>query len=146
MLRYVERARRDWVYWRTMASSKFFRILLLAGRVAVCRLAAAERVPEWAGGSFCSVTRTAGELSVVCAESAVPGGVPCEGAWRALQVEGPLDFALTGVLASLAVPLAEAGVSIFAISTFDTDYVLVKEESLARAVNALRAAGHEVET
>jgi hypothetical protein len=81
---------------------------------------------------------------VVCAESAVPSGVRCERAWRALRVEGPLDFALTGVLASLAVPLAKAGVSIFATSTFDTDYVLVKEELLEQAVNALRLAGHEV--
>lgn len=81
---------------------------------------------------------------MVCAESAVPAGLRCERAWRALRVEGPLDFALTGVLASLALPLAEAGVSIFAISTFDTDYVLVQEENLERAVNALRLAGHEV--
>lgn len=127
-----------------MASSNFFRILLLPERLAICRLAGTEPVPEWAGGSFCSVTRAADELSVVCAESAVPASVPSEGGWRALQVHGPLDFALTGVLASLAVPLAQAGVSIFAISTFDTDYVLVKEESLDRAVNALQLAGHVV--
>jgi pyrimidine operon attenuation protein/uracil phosphoribosyltransferase len=127
-----------------MPGSNFFRILLLPERLAICRLAAADPVPEWAGGSFRSITRTAGELSLVCAQSSVPDGVPCERGWRALQVEGPLDFALTGVLASLAVPLADAGVSIFGLSTFETDYVLVKEEALERAVNALQVAGHEV--
>jgi len=86
----------------------------------------------------------AAELSVVCADAAVPDGVRAERGWRALTVVGPLDLALTGVLASLAVPLAEAGVAIFAIATFDTDYLLVRRERLSDAVTALRAAGHRV--
>jgi hypothetical protein len=119
---------------------------LLPGRYAVCRLEADAGVPAWVGtGPFVSVTRTDGELSVVCAEEFVPDGTNCENGWRIFQVAGPLEFSLTGVLAAIAAPLADAGVSIFAISTFDTDYVLVKEESLAKAAEALGGAGHEVD-
>ena len=113
---------------------------LLPHRYAVCRLAADADVPA----AFFSVTRTPDELSVVCAEQDVPDDTKCEGGWRIFQVAGPLEFSLTGVLADIAAPLASASVSIFAISTFDTDYVLVKEENLARAVEALRGAGHRV--
>lgn len=90
------------------------------------------------------MVRTAAETTVVCAEETVPGDVRAERGFRALAVAGPLDFALTGVLAALALPLAEAGVSIFAVSTYDTDHVLVREERLEEAVAALRAAGHRV--
>jgi hypothetical protein len=113
---------------------------VLPGRYAVCRLTADAEVPP----AFFSVTRTADELSVVCAEGCAPEGSPCERGFRILQVAGPLEFALTGVLAGIAVPLAQAGMSIFAISTFDTDYVLVKEDNLATAMEALRDAGHRV--
>jgi len=113
---------------------------VLPGRFAVCRLAADAAVPA----TFFSVTRTPDELSVVCAEELAPEGARCENGWRILQVAGPLDFSLTGVLAAIAAPLANAGVSIFALSTFDTDYVMVKEANLAKAVEALRAAGHRV--
>lgn len=118
---------------------------VLPGAFAVCRLPAGKTLPPWAlSGPFSSVTQTQEELSVVCLESAVPVGVRSEGGWRGLQVVGPLDFALTGILCSLAAPLAEAGISIFAISTFDTDYLLVKAVDLAAAVDALRQAGHHV--
>ena len=120
-------------------------LALLEGRFAVCRLAPGDEIPAWAnGGAFTSITRTRDELSVVCAEGAVPEGTRCENGWRIFQTEGPLDFALTGILASVAVPLAAAGVSIFAVSTFDTDYVMVREENVARAIAAQRAAGHQV--
>lgn len=82
----------------------------------------------------------------MCEEAAVPAEIHCEPGWRALGVEGPLDFGLTGVLSSIAQPLADAGVSIFAVSTFDTDYVLVRESSLVAAVRALEGAGHVVES
>ena len=83
-------------------------LLLLDGRFGVCRLAPGSEVPAWASdGTFTSVTRTRDELSVVCAESAVPEGIRCEGGWRVFRIEGPLDFELTGILASVAVPLAE---------------------------------------
>ena len=120
---------------------------LLDGRLAVCRLAPGEDPPAWVFGvgGFWSVTRTATEWSVVCAEGIVPAGVRSEAGWRILQVAGPLDFGLTGILASIAVALAEAGISIFALSTYDTDYVMVKEENVEVAVRALEAAGHRVE-
>ncbi len=117
---------------------------LLPGNFAVCRLPAKEPVPAWAVGDFVSITRTPEELSVVCHEDLVPAGVRSERGWRCLQVRGTLDFALVGVLASLVGPLAEAGVSVFAVSTFDTDLLLIKDASSARAIEALRAAGHEV--
>ena len=120
---------------------------LLKGRFAVCRLAPGHEVPAWAsGGAFASITRTGDELSVVCAEGAVPEGTRCERGWRILRIEGPLNFELTGILASVGAPLAAAGVSIFAVSTFDTDYVLVREETVERAIAALGAAGHGVST
>lgn len=123
---------------------------VLAGRYAVCRLEAEEAVPASVLAphrrdpypGFASVTRTARELSVVCEEDRLPEGTRREGGWRVLEVEGPLDFGLTGILAEIAAPLAQVGVSIFSVSTYDTDYVLVKEENLAKAVEALRAAGH----
>jgi hypothetical protein len=99
-----------------------------------------------AGGEFTSITRTADELSVVCSESAVPQGAECETGWRILKIEGPLDFALTGILLSVAKPLADAGVSIFTVSTYDTDYVMVKEQDIDKAMRALTAAGHRVRT
>ncbi len=120
-------------------------LFLLEGRFSVCRLAPTDDVPAGAAaGAFTSITRTREELSIVCEEGAVPDGTRCEGGWRVLQIEGPLDFGLTGILASVAQPLAAAGVSIFALSTFDTDYVMVKEESVEKAVAALAAAGHRV--
>ena len=118
---------------------------VLPGRLAVCRLPADAPIPGWVlVGAVVSVTRTTDELSVVCPEESVPDEVQAERGWRALRVIGALAFALTGVLASLAVPLAEAGVSIFALSTYDTDYVLVRENDLPRAVAALVYAGHTV--
>ncbi len=113
--------------------------------MSVCQLHPESEIPEWAvTGGFYSVTRTRDELSVVCAEEEVPEGVRSEGGWRALMLEGPFEFSEVGVLASVAAPLAEAGVGVFAVSTFDTDYVLVKEEKLESAVAALRGRGHEV--
>jgi len=114
----------------------------LDGRFAVCRLPAGAGVPGWAaGGPLVSITRTAEELSVVCRDEAVPDGVRCERGWRCLRVAGVLDFSLTGVLASLLGPLAAAGVSVFVVSTFDTDYLLVKEDKWAEATEVLRRAG-----
>lgn len=92
------------------------------------------------------MTRTADELSVVCAGANVPAAVQAERDWCVLKVRGPLDFAQTGVLARLAAPLAAAGVPIFVLSTFDTDYLLVRAARLVDALAALRDAGHEVET
>src|SRR5512147_1015562 len=117
---------------------------VLPETLAICRLEREASVPEWAMGEFVSITRTPDELSIVCNEQAVPSDVKADRGWRALKIEGPLDLALTGVLASIAVPLAEARINIFAISTFDTDYVLVKGDRLAGTITVLRSAGHRV--
>lgn len=121
------------------------KLVVLEDEMALVRLRPTDAVPAWAQqGSISSVTRTAEELSVVCAAAGVPPSVRAERGWRCLRVAGRLDLALTGVLASLAGPLAVAKVSIFAISTYDTDYVLVREEQLEAAIQCLRAAGHDV--
>ncbi len=118
---------------------------ILPDTLAICRLSPDEDVPEWAMiGEFVSITHTPDELSIVCAEENVPSDVKADRGWRALRVEGPLDLALTGVLASLANPLAEAQINLFAVSSFDTDYLLVKGYNLTRACEALRRAGHAV--
>ena len=119
----------------------------LPGKFAVCRLEPDVAPPTWATtGTFFSITRTSEELSIVCDQAVVPGGVPSEHDWRCFKLAGPIPFSAVGVLASLVQPLADAGISIFAISTFDTDYFLVKEENIERAVAALRQAGHTVES
>ena len=119
---------------------------VVTGSFAICRWAADEPLPSWVmQGPFFSVTRTPAELSAVCDADAVPPGVKAEGPWAMLAVRGPLAFEMTGVLAGLATPLAAAGISIFALSTYDTDYVLVRHHHLERAVRALRQAGHTVE-
>jgi len=117
----------------------------LDGRWAVCWLEPGAPLPPWVERSrrLTSVTRTRSELSIVCDEAIVPPDVRREGGWHALEVAGPLDFSLVGVLSSLVSPLAEAGVSVFAISTFDTDYLLVRD--LERGLDALRGAGHRVD-
>jgi hypothetical protein len=124
------------------------KLLLLPGLFAVCQLDPTASLPAWviAGSSaLVSVTRTAHELSIVCAQDNAPEeDARCERDWRCLMVEGPLDFSLTGVLSVLLTPLAEAGVSIFALSTFDTDYLLVRAAQLDLAVEALSVAGHPV--
>ena len=125
-------------------------LVVLPETLAICRLEHAARVPEWASddiatGNFISITRTRDELSIVCNERDVPSGVKTDRGWRALKIEGPLDLSLTGVLASIAVPLAEARINIFAIATFDTDYVLVKADRVAEAIGVLRSAGHHVQ-
>jgi len=112
--------------------------------LAVARLAPDAEVPGWANGPLTSITRTAEELSIVCAEKNVPGETTAERGWRALSVAGPLDFELTGVLASLTGPLAAAGIPVFGISTYDTDYLLVRATDLPAAVDVLLAAGHRM--
>ncbi len=94
---------------------------------------------------FFSITRTADELSIVCPQESVPEGVPCERGWSCLRVAGTIPFSVIGVLSSLTSPLANAGISVFAISTFDTDYLLIKVKDWARAVDVLRRQGHTIQ-
>ena len=121
-------------------------LLVLDGSIAICRLEASAAIPTWAAtGSIFSITRTNDELSIVCLQSSVPQGVRSEGGWRCLRVAGAMDFSQVGILASLVGPLAETGISVFAVSTFDTDYLLVKEADFEKARTALREAGHTIQ-
>ena len=121
------------------------RMSVAAMDLAIARLEAGSAVPAWAlAGGFFSITRTPDELSVVTEHTRIPSGVPADGGWCALKVEGPLPLSAVGVLHSITGPLARAGISIFAVSTHDTDYLLVKAEAMERAVQALSAAGHTV--
>ena len=119
---------------------------LLPDTLAICRLEADAPVPEWVNdsGGFVTVSRTTEELSITALQRVVPPEVRCERDYRAFRVRGPLPLDLIGILAAIANPLADAGLGIFAISTFDTDYVLVKSRDLAVAVAALETAGHQV--
>lgn len=120
---------------------------ILSASLAICRLSPDGEIPRWvwADRAFLSITHTPDELSIVCPADRVPLDVRCEKGWAAFKVKGPLDFSLSGVLTALAGPLAESGIPIFAISTFDTDYLLVREKDLPRATEVLRENGHSVE-
>jgi hypothetical protein len=127
-------------------SSRRFNLTVLPDSFALVRLAADAPVPSWATqGEFFAITRTRDELSIVCLATQVPSGVLAETGWRALKVKGPFALSEIGVLATLATALANADVSLFAISTFDTDYLLVSEKQLDAAIAALRGAGHRIE-
>lgn len=118
---------------------------VLAGNFGVCRLDSGSGIPEWAlECDFYSITSTPDELSIVCPEADVPGNVICERGWKGLKVEGPLDFGLTGILAGISAVLAGKEVSIFALSTYDTDYILVRKKDLETAVEALGEAGYVI--
>ena len=118
-----------------------FELKLLPDHYVVCQLAPDEPVPTWALGDLVSTTRTPEELSIVCRDTDVPGEVQSEPGWRCLRIAGKLDFSLVGVIAKITTVLADAGVSVFAISTFDTDYFFVREIDLDRAIEAWNEAG-----
>jgi hypothetical protein len=118
------------------------RFRALAGLYAVCRLSPDSTVPSWATGPFINVTLTDDELAVICPADAVPAAIRAERDWRVLKLVGPFPFTATGVLASLANPLASAGISLLSIATYDTDYFLVKSDVFEDAVSVLTNAGH----
>lgn len=119
---------------------------ILPESLAICRLDKDAGIPDWAlGARFVSITRTSEELSVVCPQSQVPEDVTQDAGWRCLKVEGPLDLSGTGVLASLTAPLAQERISIFAVSTYDTDYLLVKQRDLEKAVRVLSQNGYQIQ-
>lgn len=111
---------------------------ILPEKLGICRLDKNSPVPDWTEKiSFCSIARTKDELSIVCPQDKIPAGVLVEKNWRAFKVEGPLGFSLTGIVASLSKPLAEAEISIFYISTYETDYLLAEEKNFAKAQKIL---------
>ncbi len=121
------------------------KLLLLPDLLAVCRLERGQEIPAWAtGGDFYSVSRIREELSIICASSSVPENVRASRGWRAIKIEGPLDLDLVGILVSVAVPLAHAGIGILPVGTFDTDYILVRDRQLGEALKALRATGFNI--
>lgn len=126
-------------------SARPLRLLVVEGSFAICKLPIGSPIPQWATqGDLFSITGTTDELSIVCGEDQVPEGINCEKDWRCLRVAGAMAFTVVGVLASMTAPLASAGISLFAISTFDTDYLLVKAADFVRAITVLRSAGYDV--
>ncbi|MBW1982799.1 MAG: ACT domain-containing protein [Deltaproteobacteria bacterium] len=122
-----------------------FTISLFPEIYAICRLPAGSEVPCWVSGrEFLSVTHTEEELSIVCQQDKVPPEIECERGWRCLKIEAHLDFALLGVLASLTTALAGRGISVFVVSTFQTDYLLVRDRQADRAVAVLTGLGHDL--
>ena len=122
-----------------------FRLSVLRERFAICRLDHDAPIPGWAlTGSFVSVTRTAEELSILAPEADIPDTTKCVRGWNCLKLEGTFDLSSIGILASLTGPLAHEGISVLALSTFETDYLLVKAEDLAHAIRVFGEAGHQV--
>jgi hypothetical protein len=116
---------------------------LLTGSYAICRLSADAALPSLpAPGGFWSATRTANELSIICASDDVPADARAERGYRGLVVRGPLAFSQIGIVAALSTVLAAASISIFAVSTYDTDYVFVRGTEMDRTIEVLRNAGH----
>ena len=123
------------------------RLIRHSTRLAIVKLPPDSAVPPWAQlGAFSSVTRTPTELSIVCDIRSIPADLPRPEPWIRLEVEGPLSFSLVGVLAALAVPLSEAGVSVFPIGTHDTDHLLIRSREEQHARDALTDGGHEIVT
>ncbi len=124
---------------------KKLNLSLLPHMYAVCQLHPDKHIPYWSLlGDFVSLTRTHEELSIVCQQDNVPDDIEAERGWRCLQVQGAFDFSATGVHASLAIPLAEAEISVLAIATYATDYLLIKEQNVERALKVLEQAGHHI--
>ena len=121
--------------------------LFVAGNVCHLSVRPRHSFAEWVqANSFFSVTNTSEDLSLVCLMESVPSDVEADRDWRCFKLQGPIPFSLTGILNSLTMPLAQANLGIFAISTYDTDYVLVKQEVLPQALSALTEAGHTIHT
>jgi hypothetical protein len=121
------------------------KLSLLPDLLAVCRLEPGQEIPTWATeGDFSCLSQIKGELSAICASSSVPENVRASRGWRAIKIEGPLDLDLVGILVSVAVPLAHAGIGILPVGTYDTDYILVRDRQLAEALKALRTTGFNV--
>ena len=119
--------------------------ILLPNTFAIVRMAATESTPRWAkGGPLVSITRTESELSIVCREALVPAGTHADRGWQSLRVEGAMPLTMVGVAAEFTKILAKAGISVFIIATFDTDYILIKGDRVTAAIDALRSAGHNV--
>ena len=124
---------------------KILTMKLIKEKYGVCRINPNELIPEWAQNSdFFSITKTCDELSIVCSQDAIPNDIKCEKDWKILKIEGPLDFSLVGILSSISTILAQKGISIFAISTYDTDYIFVKNKDIDNAIESLIKERYEI--
>ncbi len=121
-------------------------LLLFEDVFAICRLDRDAPVPEWATrGHFFSVARTPDELSVVCPQTSVPKTNDCETGWRCLKIESPFEFDLSGMISSIAAPVAEADIDVFVVATQDSDYFMVRGRDLERTISMLSERGYRVE-
>lgn len=122
-----------------MANNTKLALSILPDKIGICHLDKNSPIPDWAQGesNFTSVTRTMNELSIILPQEKIPGGILAEKDWRVFKVQGPLGFSLTGIVASLAKPLADEQISIFYVSTYETDYLLVEDKNLAKAKEIL---------
>jgi len=121
------------------------RLRLLPETYSICQLDSQAPVPDWATGPFVSVTRTVEELSIVCPQRQVPDDVKSEDQWCCLRLAGPFPFSEVGVIAAVVAPLADSGVPVFVISTFNTDWLLIQKSFQEQAVSVLRTAQHDIE-
>ncbi len=122
-----------------MAKKRKLTLSVLPEVFGICHLAKNSPIPDWMRKplGFSSITRTDDELSIVCSETKIPAGVLAEKGWQAFKVKGPLDLSLTGIVASLATPLAKAKISIFYVSTYETDFLFVEEKNFSKAKKIL---------
>jgi uncharacterized protein len=136
---------KSWQIKEQSEPMKTLSLTLLPHKYAICQFHPDKHIPYWALlGNFVSLTRTHEELSIVCQQDNVPNDINAERGWRCAQVQGAFDFTVSGVQASLAIPLAEADISVLAIATYATAYLLVKEENVERALRVLEQAGHSI--
>ena len=122
-----------------MENTKKFILSVLSEKLGICHFGKNAPIPDWAthNNAFFSITKTPDELSIICAQDRIPNNVRAEKDWRAFKVKGPLGFVLTGMVSSLSAPLAKEKISIFYVSTYETDYLLVEEKNLAKAKKVL---------
>ena len=121
------------------------KLSLLEDFFGICVFESNASISEWAGtASFCSITRTEKKLTVVCPQNIIPADIEHERDWRCFRIDGSFDLNQIGVISSLAAPLAQAGISIFVVSSYDTDYILVKEEKVEQAIAVLSGDGHSI--
>ncbi|MCX7778918.1 MAG: ACT domain-containing protein [Patescibacteria group bacterium] len=122
---------------------KKFTLFLLPEKLGICHFDKNHSIPDWAIESeFFSINKTPDELSILCSENKIPGGVLAEKNWRVFQVKGPLGFSLTGIVSFLSTILAKAGISILYVSTYETDYIFVQEEKLEKVKEIFKKYCH----
>lgn len=119
-------------------------LVVMQGDYAVCQLPVGSDIPQWVDGEFVSITQTGKELSIICRDNKIPLGVKAERSWALLKIDAVLDFSMVGIIAGISEVLSAAKISIFVMSTYDTDYIMIKRTSLPYAINSLESAGYRI--